>query len=276
MKVAFLVPTTSHNRDWETIEETYLYKYFLRSLTLSKTTPSNYEYTVYLGVDHDDKLFNKEKLKELFKKEKLKELFKKVDLKTIYLSGIEKGHVTEIWNRLFKIAYEEGNEYFYQSGDDIYFNSKYNKRQLKWLDICIDKLKSNNNIGVTSPVCWPNNKILTQTLVSRKHMEIFGFYFPKEIKNWWCDNWLNAVYAPNHLYILKAYIIENRGGDPRYIYTEKKPENFDYLLNLGRKFLKNYLEKNQDKEKIQEKFKKNSRKIQDKIKTYINGNIYFR
>ena len=136
MKVAFLVPTTSHNRDWKTIEETYLYKYFLQSLpsTLSK---QNYKYTVYLGIDHDDKLFNEEKLKELFKK---------VDLKTIYLSGIEKGHVTEIWNRLFKIAYEEGNDYFYQCGDDIYFNSKYNKRQLKWLDICIDKLKKNNNI----------------------------------------------------------------------------------------------------------------------------------
>jgi len=247
MKVAFLVPTTSHNRDWKTIEESYLYKYFLQSLTLSKTTPSKDEYTIYLGVDHDDKLFNKEKLKE-----KLKELFKKegLILKTIYLSGIEKGHVTEIWNRLFKIAYEDGNEYFFQCGDDIYFNSKYNKRQLKWLDICIDKLKSNNNIGVTSPVCWPNNKILTQTLVSRKHMEIFGFYFPKQIKNWWCDNWINAVYAPNHLYILKEYIIENRGGDPRY--EPKKPENFNYLMNLGKKNLKNYLER----EKI---FKKNSK-----------------
>jgi hypothetical protein len=54
MKVAFLVPTTSHDRDWKTIEETYLYKYFLQSLTLS----TNYKYTVYLGVDHDDKLFN--------------------------------------------------------------------------------------------------------------------------------------------------------------------------------------------------------------------------
>ena len=81
-------------------------------------------------------------------------------------------------------------------------------------------------------------------------MEIFGFYFPKEIKNWWCDNWINAVYASNHLYILKAYIIENRGGDPRYIYNEKKPENFDHLLNLGKKFLKNYLEKNKKLKKI--------------------------
>ena len=251
MKVAFLVPTTSHNRDWKTIEETYLYKYFLQSLTLS----TNYKYTVYLGVDHDDKLFNEEKLKELFKKEGL-------ILKTIYLSGIEKGHVTEIWNRLFKIAYEEGNDYFYQCGDDIYFNSKYNKRQLKWLDICINKLKSNNDIGVTSPICWPCNKILTQTLVSRKHMEIFGFYFPKEIKNWWCDNWINAVYAPNHLYILKAYIIENRGGNPRYIYNEKKPENFDYLMNLGKKNLKNYLEKtNKKTNKKQIKKKKTNKHL---------------
>jgi hypothetical protein len=240
MKVAFLVPTTSHNRDWKTIEETYLYKYFLQSLpsTLSK---QNYKYTVYLGIDHDDKLFNEEKLKELFKKEGL-------ILKTIYLSGIEKGHVTEIWNRLFKIAYEEGNDYFYQCGDDIYFNSKYNKRQLKWLDICIDKLKRNNDIGTTSPVCWPNNKILTQTLVSRKHMEIFGFYFPKQIKNWWCDNWINEVYALNHLYILKEYIVENRGGDPRYIPAGKKPGNIKYLVNLGKKFFKNYLEKTKNKE----------------------------
>ena len=39
-------------------------------------------------------------------------------------------------------------------------------------------LKSKNNIGLTGPI--NNNNIgLTQSFVSRKHMEIFNWYFPR-------------------------------------------------------------------------------------------------
>ena len=43
------------------------------------------------------------------------------------------------------------------------------------------------------------------------------------------------------LYVLKDYIIENRGGKPRYNYIHQPPENLNNLTKLGRKYLKQYL-----------------------------------
>ena len=239
MKVAFLIPTTSNKRNWKKIEESYLYNIFLKSLP--QTLSNQYIYNIYLGIDSDDKLFNNpveiEKLEKYILKIKTERKLK-FNLIINKYSDIEKGHVTEIWNRLFKVAYNN-NEYFYQCGDDIYFPNK----GIKWLDLCINQLKLNNNIGIASPLCAPNKKILTQTLVSRKHMDIFGFYFPKQIKNWYCDNWINSVYKPSYIYTYIKYIIENRGMKPRYNYNEKAPDDFSSLVLLGKKYLSNYIKK---------------------------------
>ena len=43
---------------------------------------------------------------------------------------------------------------------------------------------------------------MTQSFVSRKHMEIFSVYFPPEIVNWCCDDWINFVYYPKYIYPL--------------------------------------------------------------------------
>jgi hypothetical protein len=114
-----------------------------------------------------------------------------------------------MWNILFEKAYKEGYEYFYQCGDDIIFKTK------GWINDSIKMLESKNNIGLTGPIN-NNNRILTQSFVSRKHMEIFGWYFPIEIKNWCCDDWYNMVYHPKYLYPLNQHYAENGGGAPRY------------------------------------------------------------
>ena len=72
-----------------------------------------------------------------------------------------------------------------------------------------------NNIGLTGPTN-NNQRILTQSFVSRTHMEIFGWYFPEEIKNWCCDDWYNFVYQPDNFYPLKDHFCSNDGGEPRY------------------------------------------------------------
>ena len=74
----------------------------------------------------------------------------------------------------------------------------------------------NNDIGVSGPVN-NNPRILTQSMVSRKHMEIFGYYFPEEIINWFCDDWINEVYKSiNKLFFIKEHYCHNAGGQPRY------------------------------------------------------------
>ena len=79
-----------------------------------------------------------------------------------------------MWNVLFKKAYDDKCEFFYQCGDDIYFTTK------GWINDSINILK-NDIIGLTGPLN-NNNRILTQAFVSRKHMEIFGWFFRKKFK----------------------------------------------------------------------------------------------
>ena len=48
-------------------------------------------------------------------------------------------------------------------------------------------------------------------------MELFGYYFPPEIINWFCDDWYNNIYKKiNHFYPLYNHYCENIGGKPRY------------------------------------------------------------
>ena len=102
-----------------------------------------------------------------------------------------------------------------------------------WVNDCISTLKKHNNIGLTGPIN-NNSRILTQAFVSRKHMEIFGWFFPEEIINWCCDDWYNLVYQPNHFFPLKQHFCSNQGGEPRY--------EIDNNVNFRSEIQKNVIE----------------------------------
>ena len=207
-KIAFLIITTSNKRDnWNNIKDSYLYNMTLKTLLLTQNKEYNYKF--YIGIDKNDRIFDKkDQQEEIFKFNKV---FKNIDFEFIVYDNneIPKGHHTKMWNILFKKAYNDNFDYFYQCGDDIVFKTQ------NWIKDSIEMLKSKNNIGLTGPIN-NNNRILTQSFVSRKHMEIFGWYFPEEIKNWCCDDWYNMVYHPKYLYPLHNHFAENNGGAPRY------------------------------------------------------------
>lgn len=208
MKVALLILTTSNKRqNWVDIKDSYLYNMTLKTFLL--TYDKEHEYKFYIGVDSNDRIFDNKEQKEIIIR--FSQVFKNVEFEFISYNNdeIPKGYCTMMWNVLFKKAYDEGYDYFYQCGDDIVFKTK------GWVNACILKLINNNNIGLTGPLN-NNNNILTQSFVSRTHMEIFGRYFPEEIKNWCCDDWYNLVYSPNYLYKLTNHMASNDGGDPRY------------------------------------------------------------
>ena len=57
MKIALLIPSTTHKRHWTKIEETYLYK----SLTsFSEKACKDHEYKVYVAVDIDDNIYSQQ------------------------------------------------------------------------------------------------------------------------------------------------------------------------------------------------------------------------
>ena len=207
MKIGCLIPSTSKGREeWKTYRDTYLFKNTLKTFLI--TYDQEHEYIFYVGIDRNDRIYDNPKDKKEF--ERIATVMKNISIRFIYMDNITKGHLTVMWNRLYQIAYDENCEYFFQCGDDIEFHTK------SWVNSCIGVLQQNDNIGLTGPIN-NNAKILTQSFVSRKHMEIFGYYFPEEIINWFCDDWYNDVYKKvGHFFPLKNHFCANIGGAPRY------------------------------------------------------------
>ena len=79
--IGILVPSTTNKRDWTTLEETTLYKVFLKSFLT--TYSKEYEYTLYLVIDNDDKVYSKES--EISKLTRFLNIMKNIKLKLIYL-----------------------------------------------------------------------------------------------------------------------------------------------------------------------------------------------
>ena len=206
-KVALLIPSTTHERSWKKYSDTDLYKINMKSFLL--TYCHDHSYTYYIGIDEDDKIYSDPKQQEAFKR--FINIMKNVDIQFISMKNIKKGHLTAMWNRLFKKAYEDGSEYFYQCGDDIQFLNK------GWVSQSIKLLKLYNGYGVTGPLDKMQVRIHTQSFVSRKHYELFKFYYPPEIINWFCDDWITKVYYEDLLFPLLDYWCMNVGGAPRYI-----------------------------------------------------------
>lgn len=201
--------------------------------------PEDLQYSIYYAIDDDDKIYNKiQNKKKLLNTQYYKQFTNKsfkINMKPFILStkNIPKGNVVAMWNMLFKKAYDDGNDYFFQSGDDIVFYQK------NWLNPCLKQIIANNNIGTSAPNDINNMRILTQSVVSRKHMEIFGYYFNPQITNWGCDDWINGIYNQQFLKRNNTTLM-NKGGKPRYnVVNDRKL--WDDLINQDKKKLVKYL-----------------------------------
>jgi hypothetical protein len=206
MKVGILIPCTSKNRPWKNLEESYLYSSTLKTFLL--TYDKEHEYIFYIGIDRNDPIYDNETNK--MKLQRFCSIMKNISIEFMFMDGVKKGHLTIMWNKLYKKAYDDNCEYFFQCGDDIKFTTK------GWVNDSIKVLQDNSNVGVSGPIN-NNSQIITQTFVSRKHMELFGYYFPPEIINWCCDDWINLVYRKmNRFFPLTKHFCDNIGGPPRY------------------------------------------------------------
>ena len=232
IKIALLIPSTTKGKNWKNIEDSFFYKIFIPSFI--KIINDKFTYKIFLGYDQDDTL-----LRKLENHEICKDILKNDNVQIEFIKlNVPKGYLSKMWNILFKKAYDDNYDYFYQCGDDIEFN---NSKQI--FDLSIEKLKNKNNIGVSGPYTINGNrKILTQSFVSRKHMDIFGFYFPEEIKNWYVDDWMSEIYKPDYFSPISNNKIKNSGGNVRYVV--KKDYNWKKFVILYKKNLNTYLNTN--------------------------------
>lgn len=250
--ISLLIPCTSKGRpQWKNMKGTYLYNYTLKTFLLTQT--KGYNYTFYIGYDSDDRIYSQPHEQEIITR--FSKVFKNINFKFVPFQDIKKGHVTKMWNILFEKAYNDGNEYFFQCGDDINFKTK------NWVQDCILKLNENDNIGLTGPIN-NNDRILTQAFVSRKHMEIFGWFFPEEIINWCCDDWYNYIYKPDYFFPLINHYCSNEGGQPRYDINNNANFKYNFSENTNnlRKNTYNLAQEHKRKISYYIKYKNNKNK----------------
>ena len=239
--IGVLIPATTKNRDWTNFKETDLYEHLFNSFF--KTYNKEHIYTIYLGIDVNDRFYTKhENQEEIIR---FISVMTNTNIKFINFDRKWNGNVCHIWNELHKIAFDENNDYFVQIGSDIRFMSE------GWVNSCIQKLDENDGVGVVGLTdegrrgMNPNDTLLTQTFVSREHMKIFNFYYPPDFKNWFIDDWISEIYELNNFKFIVPHKIFNLGGEPRYkIYGDrglctenviKYKEHINTYLNLQEK-----------------------------------------
>ena len=232
MKVAILIPSTTKNRDWKCITETYLWN---SVLTFVKTSNSDYQYKFYIGVDKNDPIYSDKK-----QRSKIYDLFSTWNNVNIQFYTIHpeehKGYLSYIWNHLYEKAIQENNDYYYIAGDDIMYCDN------GWLEASISNLKSTKDIGVAG--CFNGNgRIITQFVVSKKHYEIFKFAYNPKIKNWGVDDHLNELYSPTFLHITNHRCI-NAGGEPRYEIDNSFRDFYKDLVEEDREILFSWIRNN--------------------------------
>jgi len=202
MSVAILVPVCSRAHEWTTLEECFLMTRFLPSFEATKDPHQTYQ--VYIGVDDDDEFFlrNKAGLEAVGK--------------VIVVSGCQHAPAW-VWNRLARVAYEDGHEYLFQIGDDIVIETS------GWTSKFIEKLKYHKNRGVVGPKNPVNfalrvggTQVIENAFVHRSHYGLFNTFFHPSIRNWHCDEWLTQIYTGICSHTFEDVIVYNGCIDKRY------------------------------------------------------------
>ena len=244
MNIALLIPATSRTKNYNCFKDTDFYKYFLKSLLL--TYDKEHKYTIYLGIDDDDIFYHNLDIQNEIKK--FISVMINISIKIKSYDKNYQGNPCAIWTDLYNIARYDKNDYYVQSGDDIMFLDKH------WINCAIHKLKSHNDIGVVGLADQgrkkfnPQDSLFTQTIVSNKHYDIFGFYFPPEIHNWCCDNWIGDIYEKHSFKHYLYQRIINCGGEPRYKVQYKFDHIYHKCMEKYKNKIKMYLNLNLDKQ----------------------------
>ena len=199
MTLAILISLCSKNQNWKSIDQTDFIEMFLNSWFVTHTIKDT---KFYLGYDENDEFF-KDNIEDL-KKRYPPNFFNIIELpKTC------NGAPTRAWNLLYEEALKDkDNEYFYQVGSDIFHTIK------GWDQYLINVLKKNNGVGIAGGVDNPfwlervrmnQNAILENCMVTTKHYECFGWFFPPEVENWYSDDIITRIY----LNVDSAFICPN-------------------------------------------------------------------
>jgi len=236
-KIAICIPMTSKKQNWTKLGDSFFITIFLPSF-LRTYERHLYDYTFYIGIDKEDDFFN-------HYLEDFKRRLRPTD--NIIVSDKFSGNPCGYWNKLFRMAYNDGNDYICQFGDDIEILSE------DWTSYFISVLQEHNNFGVCGGCdinFWVERLmlgkigILENIFFHRSHYDYFDVVFHKKLKTWWSDDYISGLYynytfcCPNIRYSNRNRVATNNTKS-RYVVNKKDSELWSGYVLESQKAVKN-------------------------------------
>lgn len=211
--------------------------------SLCNTISHGYNYTIYMGYDYNDPVFsnigNVNRFHKIFHSDILPAC-RKIPIAYKLVKVNYFGKPTWAQNDVMQIAYLEGNDYFYRLNDDVFLSSS------GWTEKYISALQmfKPKNLGVVGPkvlVIGGNSRVLTFDFVHRTHLDIFGYYYPREFPGWFGDDWITHVYQPFNSVRLKDVLIIHKKAKIRYKTRAEAVESMDFILGRDKNKINHYV-----------------------------------
>ena len=202
-----------------TVNKLTFLRVFLPSFCL--TASNGYHYHFYIGFDENDPFFIHEHNREAFEKYTLEFCDSHCPNASTYAITLVLCHHTgsPAWaqNDAMFDAYLSGADYYYRINDDTRMVTT------DWTETFIKVLSDYDppNVGVVGPELWhPWEQFLTYDFTHRTHVDIFGLYYPRLFTEFHADTWINYVYKPGRVTMMKSVLVDHtRAMGRRYKVT---------------------------------------------------------
>jgi hypothetical protein len=205
--IAVLIASTSNNSGWKSADDVSFISCTIPSVV--SLASDDFRYKFFIGYDHDDQFF-------LDSHSELEKILEAMSIDFDLIAIDNPAHKPcPVWNSLFKVAYDEGFDYFFQAGDDVKLFNRFDIDFTSYLE-------SLDNVGVIGPLSEHCPPVITQAFFHRKHMNVFGFLYPPELPDWNSDTWLTSIYKQfkrskvSGLHEVKNTRVANHGKSNRY------------------------------------------------------------
>jgi hypothetical protein len=260
-KVVFIIPSTAKVAEpYKTIDEMPLLKILYNSIKAHDIS----NYTFIVGIDDDDEFYinNQEKIKEVLPS----------NFHLHFFNNCKKSYVS-IVNQLANVAINEYKaEYLQIFADDLIVYS------LTHIPTFIDYFKKHDNLCLG----WGKDENVVHTcthpFIHKTHVNIFDYFYPNEIINWHCDDWILGLYTKlNRIVITDTHVLANCIG-VRYNTHYIPPDAFDEMVNESYKIIipfatgcKSWSKRMHELEQVKEKHESNN-EVVSKVLSLENPN----
>ena len=110
--------------------------------------------------------------------------------------------------------------------------------------------KKNGNLCLGWGIDENNLHVCSQPFIAKAHVEILGYLYPPDIKNWYCDNWIQNTYEKmGKLIKTESGVMKNlisASEKNRYDISVINEEKLNQLVSNSINKLQDYIPKNID------------------------------